>query len=248
MVLKDKVVLITGATGGIGRATVLKFAQEKASLIFTYNQKNSSLTDLEEKLTKSNTPFSSIQVDLAKLSDIKNLFSLVKEKYKNIDILVNMAGIEPSSNDPLDTQVWKKVFDVNLFAPVECIREAVKYIREGGVVINISSVAGKTGTTYDFSATSYAVSKAALSKLTEVCAYQFAPKIRFVSIEPGYVKTSMWGDLTKEKEDIYANKVPIKRFILPEEVSNLIVSVCQNDALNGQSFTIDGGLSLKYLL
>jgi len=248
MVLKNKVVLITGASGGIGKATSMKFAQEGASLVLVYNQKNESLRELEEKLTKNHTSFSSFQTDLTKLADIRNLFSSIKERYRNVDVLVNIAGIEPVSHDPLDTEQWKRVFDVNLFAPIECTREAVKLMQKGSVVINISSVAGKTGTTYDFSATSYAVSKAALSKFTEVCAYQFAPKIRFVSIEPGYVKTSMWSDLTKEKESLYANKVPIKRFILPEEVGDLIVTVCKNDALNGQSLTIDGGLSLKYLL
>lgn len=247
MTLKDKIVLITGSAGGIGKATALKFAQEKAKLILVYHQ-SSSLTSLEEELKKASATFSSIQADLTNLEDIKKLFSTVKAQYAHIDILLNIAGIEPASSDPLNTKEWKQVFNINLFAPVECTREAVGLMQKGSVVVNISSVAGKTGTTYDFGATSYAVSKAALSKFTEVCAHQFAPKIRFVAIEPGYIKTPLWGELNDEKEHEYSKNVPIGRFTRPDEVADLIVAVCKNESINGHSITIDGGLSLKYLL
>ena len=113
MILKNKIILITGATGGIGKATALKFAIEGSMLILVYHNKSASLEDLEKQFTKSDTTFLSIKADLTKLTDIKNLFNVIEKKYKNIDVLVNMAGIEPIPSDPLDTEQWKKVFDVN---------------------------------------------------------------------------------------------------------------------------------------
>jgi NAD(P)-dependent dehydrogenase (short-subunit alcohol dehydrogenase family) len=115
----------------------------------------------------------------------------------------------------------------------------------GGVIINISSIAGKPGVAYFGESLSYSISKAALNTFSENLAAMLAPRIRVVSISPGYTLTPMW-NLTsdKEKKD-YENQVPLKRFVMPEEIAQMVISVSENEAITGTNIVIDAGLTLR---
>lgn len=237
MNLKDKTVLITGASGGIGSAIAKAFAKEKAKLILAYSKNEQTIKRLEKNLA--------IKCDLKNRDEISKMFLQVKEKFPSIDILVNVAGIEKVSEDPLDTSDWEDIIAVNLYGAVECSRHAIKMMNEGGVIINIASIAGSPNVAFAEGSLSYAVSKAALIKFTEQLAMMVAPKIRVIAISPGYVLTPMWDSFTEADKKEAVDAVPLKRFIKPEEVAQAVIAVAQNDAITGQNFVVDAGLVLK---
>jgi len=177
------------------------------------------------------------------IKDITKMFEEIRKKFSSLDIVVNVSGIERIYTDPLDTREWKEVLDVNLFGAVECSREALKMMGGGGVIINISSVAGKPGIAYYGESLSYSISKAALNTFSENLAVMLAPRIRVVSISPGYTLTPMW-NLSSEKEE-YQERVPLKRFITPNEIAHAVIAVAENDAITGTNIVVDAGLTLK---
>lgn len=246
MELLGKNVLITGSSGGIGGSIAKAFA-EKGSKIVIHARNNTSLATIEDELRGSGFDFLSVTADFTKEDEISNMFATIRGKYKCLDVLVNVSGIERTYMDPLDTKKWKEVLDVNLFGAIECSREFLKTCNGNGVIVNISSVAGKPGVAYYGDALSYALSKSALTSFTENLAVMVAPRVRVVSISPGYTLTPMWNFADKTEMNKYSNQVPLKRFVLPSEVAKAVVSVCENDAITGTDIAVDAGLSLREL-
>lgn len=244
MQLKDKVVLITGASGGIGGAVAKKFSRKGCKLILHAKTKE-SLDKLIEELCSKKVECMSVYADFRKIESISEMFQTIQKEYKNLDIIVNVSGVERTYTDPLDTREWKEVLDVNLFGAVECSREGLKMMHGGGVIINISSVAGKTGVAYFGDSLSYAISKSALNTFSENLAIMLAPRMRVVSISPGYTLTPMWNFASDEDKDKYQEKVPLKRFIKPSEIAQAVIAVAENDAITGTDIVVDAGLSLK---
>ena len=244
MKLKDKVVLVTGASGGIGRAIARKFARKGCHVILHSKTKDSIETTRKE-LCDKRVDCISVAADFRKLKEIASMFDEIRKRFTSLDIIVNVSGVERTYADPLDTREWKEVLAVNLFGAVECAREALKMMNGGGVIINISSIAGKPGVAYYGESLSYSISKAALNTFSENLAIMLAPRIRVVSISPGYTLTPMW-DLSSEKEKKkYEESVPLKRFITPQEVAHIVVAVAENDAITGTNLVVDAGISLK---
>ena len=244
MQLKDKVVLVTGASGGIGEAIAYAFAKKGCKLIL-HARNEASIKELEKKICNEKGECMTVSADFLKAKEISEMFDSIRKKYDSIDVLVNVSGIERTYMDPLDTKQWKEVLTVNLFGAVECCREFLKMVGQGGVIINISSIAGKSGVTYYGDSLSYSLSKAALNTFSENLAIMVAPHIRVVSISPGYTMTPMWNFSSKDEIDKYINEVPLKRFVKPEEVAQAVISVAENDAITGANIVVDAGLTLK---
>lgn len=243
MNLKNKVALVTGGSSGIGKAIVAAFAKEGCNVIFTYNSKRKESEDIVREINQLGVRALSINVDMHSEVNINKLFEDVKEKFKTLDILVNNVGID-GPKGLFDTKVWKEIFQVNLFSTVFCTGKAVKLMKNGGKILNISSIYAEGKICWkEFPA--YGASKAAISHFTQTMAKNLAPKILINAIAPGYVKTSSWKDASEEEIAKSGKEQLIERLILPEEIAEMVIAIVKNDAMTGEVVVVDGGLSLK---
>lgn len=240
MQLKNKVALVTGGSSGIEKAISLALAKEGCKVVFTYNSNEKGANETLEEIGKDGFKF---KADMHEEKDLEALFDLVKEKFGKLDILVNNAGIN-RPRDLFDTKVWKEIFQVNLFSVVFCVGKAVELMKDGGRILNTSSIYMEGKACFK-GLPAYGASKAAVSHLTQVMAKNLAPKILINAIAPGYVKTPLWKD-TSEADFVTSGKEQlIERMILPEEIAEMAVAIIKNDAMTGEIVVVDGGISLK---
>jgi len=254
MKLKDRVAFITGASGGIGGETALLFAREGAKMGIAARSVD-KLKALAAEIRKIGSRAVVCQCDVMKNEDIVNAIRTTVKELGPIDILVNSAGIvsfEPVHRLP--DEVWHRTIQINLTAPFVAIREVLPSMmeRKKGRIINIASVSGKIGLPYR---SAYAASKHGLLGLSKSLAAEVAPLgITVNNICPTFVSTAMfeesiqkWADETgksfAEMSEELRNKVPIKRFIKPEEAAPLALYLASDDsaAMTGQSINLDGG-------
>lgn len=240
MNLKGKIALVTGGSSGIGQAISIALAEQGVTVIFTYN---SSKKGADQTLKKLRGNGDSFKVDMHSEAQIEELFTYIKKKYKKLDILVNNAGI----NRPrglFDTNDWKEIFQIDLFAVVQCTGEAVNLMKQSGKILNITSIYGEGKACYKGIA-AYGAAKAALNHYTQVLAKNLAPNILVNAVAPGYVKTPLWGDIPENEFEESGREQLIERMIVPEEIAQMAVAILQNDAMTGEIVVVDGGISLK---
>jgi 3-oxoacyl-[acyl-carrier protein] reductase len=235
MNLKNKTILVTGASGGIGHAIAKILLPEKSDLYLHVN-KQADLKSLKGKYTLLRADF----------RDIKQIEKLFKD-LPPLDVVINAVGIEKTSDNPLDLKIWKEIFEINLFPAVKIADEAIKKMPNGGVLINIASIVGQQGITFISDSIAYPASKAALIKLNEGITAMYGSKVRAITISPGYVNTPMWDRFDQKIIDSALSEVPRGEFIKPEEVAQLILEVIKNESISGVNLTIDGGLGLRKL-
>ncbi len=240
MNLNNKIALITGGSSGIGKAISIALANEGCQVIFSYN---SNETGADQTLKELGDKGAKFKVDFHDQAQIKTLFDFVADKFGNLDILVNNAGIN-SPRDFYDPKVWQEIFQVNLFAPVHCTGQAVKLMKNGGRILNISSIYAEGKACWS-GMPAYGASKAAISHFTQVMAKNLAPKILINAIAPGYVQTPLWKGHTEEQFQKTGKEQLIERMIKPEEVAQMAVAIIKNDAMTGEIVVVDGGISLK---
>ena len=238
---EQRVILLTGASRGIGHATVRKFSEEKWRVITCSRQA------FDPKCPWPGGEKNHVQVDL---SNPNNTLEAIDEVKKRLDgklhALVNNAGISPKGDDGerLDTlgtdlSIWGKVFHVNFFASVILARGLKEeLLRAKGAIVNVTSIAGSR--VHPFAGAAYATSKAALGALTREMSKDFGPLgVRVNAIAPGEVKTAI---LSEGTDKIVAD-IPMKRLGLPEEVADTIFYLCSEDAsyVSGAEIEINGG-------
>ncbi len=238
---EQRVILLTGASRGIGHATVRKFSEEKWRVITCSRQA------FDPKCPWPGGEENHVQVDL---SNPNNTLEAIDEVKKRLDgklhALVNNAGISPKGDDGerLDTlgtdlSIWGKVFHVNFFASVILARGLKEeLLKAKGAIVNVTSIAGSR--VHPFAGAAYATSKAALGALTREMSKDFGPLgVRVNAIAPGEVKTAI---LSEGTDKIVAD-IPMKRLGLPEEVADTIFYLCSEDAsyVSGAEIEINGG-------
>ena len=238
---EQRVILLTGASRGIGHATVRKFSEEKWRVITCSRQA------FDPKCPWPGGEENHVQVDL---SNPNNTLEAIDEVKKRLDgklhALVNNAGISPKGDDGerLDTlgtdlSIWGKVFHVNFFASVILARGLKEELfRAKGAIVNVTSIAGSR--VHPFAGAAYATSKAALGALTREMSKDFGPLgVRVNAIAPGEVKTAI---LSEGTDKIVAD-IPMKRLGLPEEVADTIFYLCSEKAsyVSGAEIEINGG-------
>ena len=238
---EQRIILLTGASRGIGHATVRKFSEENWRVITCSRQA------FDPKCPWPGGEENHVQVDL---SNPNNTLEAIDEVKKRLDgklhALVNNAGISPKGDDGerLDTlgtdlSIWGKVFHVNFFASVILARGLKKeLLRAKGAIVNVTSIAGSR--VHPFAGAAYATSKAALGALTREMSKDFGPLgVRVNAIAPGEVKTAI---LSEGTDKIVAD-IPMKRLGLPEEVADTIFYLCSEKAsyVSGAEIEINGG-------
>ena len=238
---EQKVILLTGASRGIGHATVRKFSEENWRVITCSRQA------FDPKCPWPGGEDNHVQVDLSNPNNTLDAIDEVKKRLNGkLHALVNNAGISPKGEDGerLDTlgtdlSIWGKVFHVNFFASVILARGLKEeLLKAKGAIVNVTSIAGSR--VHPFAGAAYATSKAALGALTREMSKDFGPLgVRVNAIAPGEVKTAI---LSKGTDKIVSD-IPMRRLGLPEEVADTIFYLCSKEAsyVSGAEIEINGG-------
>ena len=248
MEFKDKVVLVTGSSRGIGRSIAVSFAKEGANVIINYKKSEKEAETLKDILQTYGVDVMCIKADVSKEDQVKDMIAKIIDKYGKIDVLVNNAGIAIDA-DFEDRKVvdWKDTLDTNLIGGFLTSKYAGKYMKENryGKIINISSTNG-IDTTYTYSV-DYDASKAAIINLTKNLAIEFAPYVNVNAIAPGWIDTEMNNDLSKDYLRKEKNKILLKRFAEPEEIADVVLFLASDKSryITGETIRVDGGIKIE---
>ena len=241
--LKDKVTLITGATGGIGMSIARKMKQSGAKLILSGTRRN-VLSDLKLELGND---VEIITTDLNNSDDILNLAKQAEDSFGQIDILINNAGVNADNLFlRMKDEEWDKVINLNLSAPMRLTRQVIRGMlkRRYGRVIFISSVVGYTG---NAGQSNYAASKSALAGFTKSIALEVASRgITCNLIAPGFISTPMTDRLSDEQKKNIVINIPVNRLGNGDDISNGCVYLASDEAsfITGTTLHINGGMSM----
>ena len=249
--LEGKTALITGGTKGIGRATVLAFAQLGAKVIFTARD-GEAVTAFQQELGEQGFIASGMQADVISEDDQDQLTDFVFQRSGSLDILVNNAGMNIRKEAILfEPEEYQQIIDTNLLAPFELTRKFFALLKRSGKasVINVASIAASQDIK---SGAPYAMAKAGLLQQTRSLASEWADKnIRVNAVSPWYTETPLVKPVMDQKEryDKIIERTPLKRFAQPEEMANTIafLAMDQSSYITGQNLVVDGGLSANGL-
>lgn len=241
--LKDKIVVITGAAGGMGMIHAEEFINEGAKVVITDIMEENG-KEVAERLG-SNAIF--VYHDVTKENDWKSVVERTEEKFGSIDILVNNAGIVMTKSiEDMSLAEYEKVIAINqtgTFLGMKCVLPSMKRAG-GGSIINISSIEGLVGGPM---ISAYTASKFAVTGLTKSAAGEFAPYgIRVNSVHPGVIDTPMiYQEDVKDAVGAVIQATPLKRPANPREISKLLIFLASEDASysTGSVFVADGGLT-----
>ena len=244
---KDKVVLVTGSSRGIGRSIAISFAKEGANVIINYSNSDVDAEVAYEVVSSYGNKCMMIKANVGRDNEVKKMIDTIISEFGKIDILVNNAGIAIDSEfEDKTISNWQKTLNTNVLGPFLTSKYASKYMleRQFGKIINISSTNG-INTIYPYSA-DYDASKAALINLTKNLAIQFAPSINVNSVAPGWVDTVMNSNLPKSYLREEKEKILLKRFAEPEEISNVVLFLASDKAryITGEVISVSGGLHI----
>ena len=237
----NKVVLITGASRGIGAACATIFAKNGYNIIINYLNSEKKAISLKNDLEKNyNVNCDIYKCDISKEEEVLKMYDFVKSKYNHIDVLINNAAI---SNDMfIDKKKindFRRVIDVNLIGTYMVTTIFAKLILNGSI-INISST--NAIDTYYPESIDYDASKAAIISLTHNFAKYYAPNIRVNAICPGWVETDQNALLDNTQRKEINNNILLKRFALPTEIANVVFFVAvEASYINNSIIRVDGG-------
>jgi NAD(P)-dependent dehydrogenase (short-subunit alcohol dehydrogenase family) len=247
---EGKVVIVTGASSGIGRAAALAFAAEGAKVV------GASRRSPREHVEG----ISHFEVDLSDVNGPERMIEHAVQLHGRLDVLVNNAAagqIHPGFRDESDEE-WISTLNLNLLAAVRSIRAALPHLLvHGGVIVNVTSVNGRLPT---FQAAAYSASKAALLNLGKAVSIEYVEQgVRVVTVSPGLTATPMWlgpdgiahqiaqmaGGEPESISSGAAADTPMKRFLTPEEIADCVCFVASTraSAVTGTEFVVDGGIT-----
>jgi 3-oxoacyl-[acyl-carrier protein] reductase len=239
-VLEGQTALVTGASRGIGRAVALHLAAAGASVIVHYNTNKSAAEAVAKKIGR---PSQLVKADLRSSQNIDRMVRSLGEA--KIDILVNNAGLwgpTPLGSTALET--LESMLDVNVKAVFWLTQAVLPLLREGGRIVNVSSIAGRIGRAGGRSV--YGASKAAIDAFTRNWALELAPrKIRVNAVAPGYVDTDMTAEYFADKKRLQhaIDRQPFGRLAHADEVADVVLFLCspQSNWITGDSINVSGG-------
>ncbi len=242
----DKVVLVTGAGRGIGKAIAIAFAQAGACV--AVNDINpESCAKTADEIVASGRQAMACHADVANKLAVQSMLIDIEDRWKRVDVLINNAGVEP--HQPivqLDEWDWTRTIDVNLKGAFLCAQSVGRMMQQqgGGVIVNIASIAGRAAGLRDRSA--YVASKTGLIGFTKECAREFAAyNIRVNAVCPGVIITEMTAHLRENEAQMkkWLEDIPLGRLGDPDDVTGLVLFLCSDAAryITGQAINVDGG-------
>lgn len=243
--LEGKVALITGATRGIGRGMALKFAEQGATVVFTYASSEDKAKALEAELLALGVKAKAIKSDAGNFNEAQKLIDDIVAEFGTVDVVVNNAGI---TRDTLlmrmSEQQWDEVISTNLksvFNITKAVQKVMLKARAGSI-INISSVVGVKG---NAGQANYAASKAGIIGFTKSVALELGSRnIRCNAIAPGFIETEMTGVLDEKVVQSWRDSIPLKRGGTPDDVANLALFLASDLSayITGQTINVCGGM------
>jgi NAD(P)-dependent dehydrogenase (short-subunit alcohol dehydrogenase family) len=241
---KNKVVVITGGTSGIGLAAARQFIKEGANVVVT-GRNSQSISDAQKEL---NTSGVAIAADVTKSTDLDSLFKQVREEFGQIDVLYVNAGVAKLGSVAETTEeVFDEIIDANFRGAYFTVQKALPLMRDGGAIVFTTSwfdEAGVAGTSV------VSASKAALRNLTRTLASELIGRnIRVNAVSPGVIETPIFGKLGLSVADVQElgtallQQIPAKRFGKPEEVATAVAFLASDHAsyITGVELAVDGG-------
>lgn len=243
--LDGYVCLVTGAAKGIGRAIAIAAAREGACVVINYYTSQAEAHELEKMLKQEGCRALAVQADVSREKAVKGMFDYIEAQLGHVELLVNNAGISLRAllTETSETQ-WQKIMDTNLKGAFLCCQRALPAMiqKRHGRIVNISSVQGLCGASYE---SAYAASKGGLIALTKSLAAEVGPSgITVNALAPGPIKTSMLtSELDAEDCEYLKAQIPAGRFGDPEEIASACIYLMSREAgyINGLTLTIDGG-------
>ncbi len=243
---KDKVVLVTGGTSGIGKVTALEFARAGAKVVVSGRREKEG-AEVVSNIEKLGGSAAFVRTDVSKDADVKAMVDFTISTYGRLDIAFNNAGVEWMG--PLaqtSEAAYRNVFDVNVWGVLNSMRHEIPAMLKtgGGAIVNTSSVAGHVGMA---EVSIYIASKHAVEGLTKSLAMEFARQnIRINAVAPGPIATDMidrFAGKEGEKRDYLASIVPMGRIGLSEDIAAAVIYLSSDAAkyVTGTSLLVDGG-------
>ena len=250
MEVKNKIVIITGAGSGIGKATAIHFAKYGAIVVVSDIDLESAKKVAEEIVTNGGTS-RPIKANVAKFEEVENLINETVEEFGRLDVIVNNAGIGPNLLRTHESSLkdWDRVIAVNQTGVFYCMKLAlVQFLKQGaGNIVNIASLACLKASPNNIS---YSASKFAVVGMTKSAAMEYATKnIRVNAVCPGYTESALLDQLIAAKPEMDAilrSVIPMKRYGKAEEIAEAAVWLASDNTkfMTGQTITLDGGTSL----
>jgi len=244
--MKNKVILITGALTGIGRATALAFAREGAHLVVC-GRRDDAGDALVTELRALRVEAEYIRADVRLEDDVRSLVDKTVKRFGHLDVAVNNAGTEgkPGPITEQTAESYTATFDTNVLGTLLSLKHELRVMvpRRQGSIVNVSSTFGRAG---GAGASVYVASKHAIEGLTKTAALEVAESgVRVNVVAPGPIETGMLNRFTgnEEKKAALVSRVPLKRAGLPEEIAHAIVFLASDKAsfITGASIAVDGG-------
>lgn len=244
--VENKVAIITGAADGLGKAGAEAFAREGATVIvWDLNEEKGAQTVSDINATGGKAEF--MKVNTAVLEEVEKAVESIVEKHKQIDVLVNNAGItRDSSLLKMTREQWDQVIDVNLGGVFNCTKSVAPHMvaAKSGRIINTSSVVALYG---NFGQTNYVAAKSGLIGMTKTWARELGRKGVLVNaVAPGFIATDMVKKMPENVLEAMRAKVPLQRLGEPKEIANIYLFLATEEAsyINGTVISVDGGMTI----
>ena len=240
-----KTVLVTGSSRGLGKSTIIKFAENGYNVVINYNNSEKGAYELQKYIEDNfKVGVLTVKADVGNENDVKEMFNIIIDKFGSIDVVVNNAAIAIDTIFEQKTvDNFNKILNTNLIGTFLVSKYASKYMLEKkqGNIINISSTNG-IDTYYPYSM-DYDASKAGIISLTKNLSKELSPYIRVNCVSPGWITTDMNNSLDKEYMSKEITKINLKRFAEPKEIANVVYFLATDEAsyVNGSVIVVDGG-------
>ena len=241
---KDKKILVTGATGGIGNALVKKFLSLDGNVLAT-GTKIEKLDALKKEFPKVNI----LKFDISDHSKIEEFIDNVSSQLTGLDVLVNNAGINMDNLSlRMKDEEWKKVIDVNLGSTFFLCKYAIKKMLKNkyGRIVNITSIVGHTG---NLGQSNYAASKAAIIAMSKSLAIEYArKKITINCVSPGFIQSKMTDNIVESIKSVLTSRIPMSKLGTGEDVSNTVAFLSSDSAsyITGETIHVNGGMYMAW--
>ena len=241
----EKCALITGATRGIDKQIAITLAKQGYNIALNYRKENEELENTKKEIEEIGVQVLAVKGDVANFEECENFVKQVIERFGQIDVLVNNAGI---TKDMLLMRMKKEdfeqVIDTNLVGTFNVTKNVVPYMMKArsGRIINISSVVGISG---NAGQTNYSASKAGIIGFTKSLAKEIASRNILVnSVAPGFIETNMTDVLKDDVKQEIAKNIPLKRMGTAQDVANVVKFLASDDSsyITGQVINVDGGM------
>ena len=237
---KNKKILITGATGGIGKALVKKFTSLEGNILAT-GTKNEKLDLLKKEFPEINI----LKFDISEHSKIEEFIENVNSQLTGLDVVVNNAGITLDNLSlRMKNEEWQKVIDINLTSTFLLCKYAIKKMLKNkyGRIVNITSIVGHTG---NVGQANYAASKSGMIGMTKSLAIEYAKKnITLNCVSPGFIQSNMTDKILESIKAVLTSKIPMSKLGSGEDVANTVAFLSSDAAsyITGETIHVNGGM------